>query len=59
MFWDAIVSITKKIYILFAPLDDITTKDGTVMIRKVEIELIMVEILRGGVFLVVPEVSSQ
>ena len=58
MFWDAIVSITKK-NILFAPLDDITTKDGTVMIRKVEIELIMVEILRGGVFLVVAEVSSQ
>ena len=29
------------------------------MMRKVETELIMVEILRGGVFLVVAEVSSQ
>ena len=43
----------------FAPLDDITTRDWKVMIHKVETELIMVEILRGGVFLVVPEVSSQ
>ena len=48
-----------KKQILFATLDDITTRDWKVMIRKVETELIMVEILRGGVFLVVPEVSSQ